>query len=160
MAELSDLPLRHRLEMAVYRWRRVEPLSWTPLAVPLNEARIGLVSTAGLYRAAIDEPFRRVRGGDYSFRVIPDNVNVASLSIGQTSKAFDRGPMEADRNSALPIDRLRALVARGAVGSSAPRHLSFNGSIPAPGRLVRETAVQAARVFLDDRVQAALLIPV
>jgi len=58
------------------------------------------------------------------------------------------------------LDAYRTLVARGAVGSSAPRHLSFNGSIPAPGRLVRESAPEAAKIFLDDGVQAALLIPV
>jgi len=68
--------------------------------------------------------------------------------------------MESDRNVALPMERLRTLAARGAIGSSAPRHLSFNGSISAPGRLVRESAPQAAKMFLEDGVDAAVLIPV
>ena len=160
MAEFSELSLRHRLEMAVYRWRRVTPLAWTPMPCPLREARVALVTTAGLYRPGIDEPFRRVRGGDFSYRAIPDDADVSSLAIGQTSTAFDRRTMESDRNVALPIDRLRTLVERGIVGSSATRHLSFNGSIPAPGRLVRESAPRAARILIDDGVQAALLIPV
>lgn len=146
--------------MAIYRWRRVEPLAWTPLAVPLRKARVGLVTTAGLYRPNIDKAFTRVRGGDYSFRIILDDADLRALSVGQTSAAFDREPVESDRNVALPTQRLRTLVARGEIGSSAPRHLSFNGSIPAPGRLVRESAPQAARIFLDDGVDAALLIPV
>lgn len=160
MAEFSELSLRHRLEMAVYRWRRVEPLTLAPLAVPLSEARVALVTTAGLYRPGIDEPFERVRGGDFSYRAIPDSVELSSLTVGQTSSAFDREPVEADRNMALPTERLRAMVARGVVGSAAPRHLSFNGSIPAPGRLVRETAPLAARLLIDDGVQVGLLIPV
>ncbi|MGI8844332.1 MAG: hypothetical protein ACR2HZ_11570 [Gemmatimonadaceae bacterium] len=160
MAEFSELSLRYRLQMAAYRWRRIETLAWTPLPVPLRKARIGLVTTAGLFQPGIDEPFRKVRGGDFGFRIIPDDAHLPSLAIGQTSEAFDRQPLEADRNAALPIERLRTLVARGTVGSSAPRHLSFNGSIPAPGRLVRESAPQAAQVFLDDGVQAALLVPI
>lgn len=160
MAEFSELSLRHRLEMAVYRWRRVDPLVLAALAVPLSEARVALVTTAGLYRPGIDEPFERIRGGDYSYRAIPDSAELSSMVVGQTSSAFDRAPVEADRNMALPTERLRAMVVRGDVGSAASHHLSFNGSIPAPGRLVRETAPLAARLLIDDGVQAALLIPV
>lgn len=160
MAEFSELSFKHRLQMAVYRWRVVAPEAWSGLSAPLREARVGLVTTAGLYRPNIDTPFQRVRGGDYSFRIIPDDVALQTLAIGQTSDAFDRGPVEADRNAALPIDRLRTLVALGEVGSAAPRHLSFNGSITAPGRLVKESAVDAARVFADDGVEAVLLVPV
>jgi D-proline reductase (dithiol) PrdB len=160
MAEFSELPLRYRLEMGMYRWRHVDPLVWTRLAVPLASARVGLVTTAGLYRPAIDKPFERVRGGDYSFRIIPDDVAVSTLAVGQTSAAFDREPVYADRNAGLPIERLRTLVHRGEVGASALRHLSFNGSITAPGRLVRESAPEATAVFRRDGVDAALLVPV
>ena len=160
MADFSELPLRYRLEMAVYGWQRVDPEVWARLAVPLSDARVGLVTTAGLYRRGPDEPFRRVRGGDCSFRVIPNAVDLHALAVGQTSHAFDRAPVEADRNVALPIERLRTLVERGEVGSAAPRHLSFNGSITAPGRLVRDSAPEAARLLADDGVQGALLVPV
>lgn len=160
MAEFSDLPLRYRVQMAAYRWRRVDPLTWTQLAVPVHDARIGLVTSAGLYQPGTDEPFSRVPGGDHSLRIIPDDVDLQSLAIGQTSRAFDRGPMETDRNAALPIGRLHSLVQRGDVGSAAPRHVSFNGSITAPARLVRESALTAARVFTSDRVDAVLLVPV
>jgi D-proline reductase (dithiol) PrdB len=160
VADFSELPLRYRLEMAVYRWRRVDPEVWTRLPVPLRDARVALVTTAGLYRPGRDEPFRRVRGGDYSFRVIPDDVDLRELVVGQTSEAFDRAPVKADRNVALPIERLRTLVERREVGSAAPRHLSFNGSITAPGRLVRDSAPEAACLLAGDGVQAALLVPV
>ena len=118
------------------------------------------MTTAGLYRPETDQPFERIRGGDSSFRIIPDDVDLRSLAIGQTSSAFDRQPVEADRNSALPIERIRALVENGEVGSAARQHLSFNGSITAPGRLVRDVAPAAAEVFRQERVDAALLVPV
>jgi len=160
VADFSELPLRYRLEMAIYRWRRVDPQVWARLPVPLPDARVGLVTTAGLYRPGSDEPFHRVRGGDYSFRVIPDDVDLRALVVGQTSEAFDRAPVETDRNVALPIERLRTLVERREVGSAAPRHLSFNGSITAPRRLVRDSAPEAARLLAGDGAHAALLVPV
>jgi len=160
MAEFAELSLRHRLEMAVYRWRRVKPSVWFPLAVPLRDAKVALVTTAGLFRPGVDRPFQNVRGGDYSFRIIPDDAELHTLAVGQTSDAFDRQPVESDRNSALPLDRLHQLVAIGEIGASAPRHLSFNGSITAPGRLIRDSAPDAARLLRDDGVQGALLVPV
>jgi D-proline reductase (dithiol) PrdB len=130
------------------------------MRVPLDQARVGLVTTAGLYRPGIDSQFRRLPGGDHSFRVIPDHVPVSELQVGQTSRAFDSGPIIRDRNLALPLDRLRALLRSREIGSAASHHVSFNGSITAPGRLVRESAPAAAEIFVKDGVQAALLVPV
>ena len=146
--------------MAAYRWRRVEPFVKTPLPVALPQARVALVTTAGLYRAGMDQPFRHVAGGNVSLRVLPHNAALHELLVGQTSDSFDRTPVESDRNVAFPIDRLRALVALGEIGEVSARHLSFNGSISAPGRLLRESAPRGARVFVQDQVDVALLVPV
>jgi D-proline reductase (dithiol) PrdB len=120
---------------------------------------VALITSAGVLRPGIDEPFRRRPGGDPSFRFIPGDTPVASLVVGQTSREFDPGPSSADRNLALPLDRLRALVATDAVGRIAPRHLSFNGSLTAPGRLVTQTAPAAAEALRADGVDLALLVP-
>ena len=61
---------------------------------------------------------------------------------------------------AAAIDRIRELVASGRIGSVAESHLSFMGSITSPGRLVRDTAPQAAQHLVDQRVDIALLVPV
>ena len=159
MADFSSLPLRYRAQMALYRWRAAER-AWTPLRGPLALARIALVTSAGYYRPEIDEPFRRVPGGDTGFRLLPDDVSLRGLVLGQTSGAFDRAPAAADPNVAFPLERLHALVAAGAVGEAAPRHPSFNGSITAPGRLVRESAPHAADALLADGVDAAVLVPI
>ena len=68
--------------------------------------------------------------------------------------------MVADPNLAFPLDRARELAALGLVGSLNRRHLSFMGSITAPGRLVRHTAPEAARLLVEDGVDVALLVPV
>lgn len=162
MASFESLPLRYRLAAAVYPWRRVaEPAPWTPFASrPLADARIAIVTSAALYRSGIDEPFREQRGGDTSYRLLPHDVPLASLVIGQTSDAFDPAPLQRDPNLAFPRDRLAELIAARVIGSAAARHVSFNGSITAPGRLVRDTAPAVAEVLRADAVDAVLFVPV
>jgi D-proline reductase (dithiol) PrdB len=160
MADFSELPLRYRLQMATYRWRRLEPVPWAPPSEPLERARIALVTSAGLYRAGTDEPFAEMKGGDPSFRLIPGDVAPQQLTIGQTSDAFDRAPLERQKNAVYPLDALERMVADGELGCIAPRHLSFNGSITAPGRLIARTAPAAAEALRADAVHLALLVPV
>jgi len=82
MAHISDLQLKHRALIAGYPFRRID---WRPgarLTKPLNEARIALISTAGLYLAG-QEPFRHsIRHDDCSYREIPDDTAIATLAIG------------------------------------------------------------------------------
>lgn len=85
---------------------------------------------------------------------------MASLGEFHRSASFDHSGIEADRNLAFPLDRLRELVADGTIGAVAPRHLSFMGSITAPGRLIKESAPAAAALLAEDRVDVALLLPV
>lgn len=160
MGELSDFPLSIRLFLRAYRWRRIDPVPWTVLRKPLGECRLGLVSSAG-FVAPEDRSFDpSVRGGDPSFRVIPDSVDVSELREHHRSESFDHAGLVADPNLALPIDRVRELVRRGRIGSASDRHLSFMGSITAPGRLRRDTAPEAAALFEADGVDVALLVPV
>ncbi|MGD9904204.1 MAG: glycine/sarcosine/betaine reductase selenoprotein B family protein [Vicinamibacterales bacterium] len=157
---LADLPLSHRLFLAAYRWRRSAPVAAAALRAPLHRCRVALVTTAGLV-APGDAPFDRdVRGGDWSWRTIPADVDPRALTCHQRSDAFDRGPLTADVNVAFPIARLAELAAAGAIGAVAPRHLSFMGSITAPARLTRESAPAAAAQLAADQVDVALLVPV
>lgn len=160
MASLADLPLRYRLAMHAYRHRRVE---WTPAAVldkPLSQARIAVVTSAAFHlpdQPAFDES---LRGGDVSFRLIAAAAPLDRLRIAHRSDAFDYGGIEWDKNVALPLDRLHELVLDRWIGAVAPHHVSFMGSIPAPGRLVRDTAPEVAQLLQDDSVDGVLLTPV
>jgi D-proline reductase (dithiol) PrdB len=121
---------------------------------------VALVGSAGFVLPAQDPFDDSVRGGDTSFRVIPAETDVRTLVDTHRSETFDHAPMRADPNLAFPLDRLRELASDGVIGSVAPRHLSFMGSITAPGRLVRDSAPEAARLLVADGVEAALLVPV
>jgi hypothetical protein len=156
----TDLPLKYRLLLAGYRWRRPEPVSPARLRRPLREARVALVTTAGLVPPG-DPPFDLThRGGDPSFRVVLADVDPRRLGVHHRSDAFDRRAVEADPGVVFPLDVLNGLTGRGVIGSVAPRHLSFMGSITAPARLRRDSAPRAADLLVDDAVDVALLVPV
>jgi D-proline reductase (dithiol) PrdB len=160
MARISDLPLWLRAVLTVYRWRRIDPVPLARPTKPLPACRVALVTTAGLVPPG-DAPFDgAIKGGDFSYRVIRGDVRVSALAEHHRSESFDHAGILADANLAFPLDRLRELVAGGEIGEVAPRHLSFMGSITAPGRLVSRTAPEAAELLVADRVDVALLVPV
>jgi len=149
-----------RLFLKAYPWRRIDPVPWAPPRKPLAVCRLSLISSAGFVLPG-QEPFdASIRGGDVSFRDIPSNAQASALIDTHRSRSFDHGGMRLDPNLALPLDRARELAAAGRIGSVNRRHLSFMGSITAPGRLVRDSAPRAARRLSEDGVDVALLIPV
>ncbi len=160
MGTTSEFSLPLRLFLKTYPWRRIDPVPWTPLTKPLSECRLALVSSAG-FVVPSHQPFAAaVRGGDVSFRDIPADVDVRSLVDTHRSESFDHSGLREDPNVAFPIDRVRELAERRRIGSVNHRHLSFMGSITAPGRLVRHTAPEAARQLVADAVDVAVLVPV
>ena len=160
MASLDQLPWKYRLLLAAYPWRRVDPTPWSSLQKPLTEARVALCTSAGLTIPG-DAPFDgSVRGGDCSFRIIPDGASTAALRCSHRSGTFDHSGLERDPNLGFPLDRLHELVERGRIGSASPRHLSFMGSITAPGRLVKESAPAMASQLVEDAVDVVVFVPV
>jgi D-proline reductase (dithiol) PrdB len=160
LGDLSEFSLPVRLFLKAYRWRRIDPVPWSPLRKPLGKCRVALVSSAAFVLPG-QPPFdESQRGGDPSFRWIPADAELSTLVDTHRSESFDHSGMRADPNLALPLARLRELAAAGRIGEVNRRHLSFMGSITAPGRLVRESAPEAARELVADGVDAALLVPV
>jgi D-proline reductase (dithiol) PrdB len=160
VAELAELPLSIRLFLKAYRWRRIDPLPWATPRKPLRESKVALVSTAGLVLPT-QVPFDdEVKGGDWSYREIPDDADVAAMIESHRSKSFDRSGLRADANLGFPLDRLHELVEEGAIGASNHRHFSLMGSITAPGRLMSQSAPAVAEALVADDVDAVLLIPI
>ena len=160
MGELSEFSLLVRAFLRAYRWRRIDPVPWAPLEKPLAECRLALVSSAG-FVLRDQQPFdESVRGGDVTFRRIPNDVDVSDLVDTHRSESFDHTGLSRDPNVAFPLDRVRELAESGRVASLAPTHLAFMGSITAPGRLVRDTAPEAASSLVHGSVDVALLVPV
>jgi D-proline reductase (dithiol) PrdB len=160
LGDLSEFSLKHRLFIKTYRWRRIDPVPWTPLKKPLRDCRLVLISSAGLITPG-QAPFdKSIRGGDPSVREIPTNVDVSDLIETHRSEVFDHTGIRQDPNLAFPMDRSRELFEKGRIGSLNHRHFSFMGSITAPGRLIKKTVPLVVTQLIEDGVDIALLIPV
>ena len=128
---------------------------FAPLRKPLSEAKLALVTTAGLHLRA-DAP---LASGDQTYRVIPSSADARDIIQSHTSIGFDRTAVMRDINVTFPIDRLRELVDRGTLGELSERFYSFMGANRDPKRIVEETGPEVARKLLEGGVDAVLLTP-
>jgi D-proline reductase (dithiol) PrdB len=128
---------------------------FAPPARPLVACRLALVTTAGLHRRG-DRPFGP---GDPGYRVLPADTPAADVVQSHTSIGFDRVAILRDLNVTFPIDRVRELVASGALGGLAPRNYSFMGALRDVARLQGETGPEVARRLREDGADVVLLTP-
>jgi D-proline reductase (dithiol) PrdB len=143
---------------------RQEPgaIPFTPLAKPLSECTIALISTAGIARND-DQPFdqdgerRNPRWGDPSFRIIP--LGTTERDVKLYHMHIDPRFGESDLDVVLPMRRLVELADEGFVGRAAREHYSTMGYILDPTELVERTAPAIAERLLAQHVDAAALFP-
>ncbi len=131
----------------------------TPVAAapPLAEARVAIVTTAGL-RVAGDVNYWQPT--DASFTVLPGSDRDVQLS--HFSPNFDRVGFAADINVVYPVDRLDEMAAAGEIGSVANQHISFMGAQfdATFSTMLLDSGPAAARVLKDDGVDVVLLTPI
>jgi D-proline reductase (dithiol) PrdB len=123
--------------------------------VPLSDARVAIVTTAGLHLRG-DAPFVRY---DPTFRTIPGDVRAADLVQSHTSIGFDRTAIIEDVNVSFPIDRLREMRAEGRIGSFGARFFSFMGAQKDLVTIAATSGPEVARLLRDDGVDVVLLTP-
>ena len=141
---------------------RTRPIPWTPMAKPVSQATVALVSTAGVARKD-DVPFdeegerRNPWWGDPSYRRIPLGTTEADVDLHHLH--IDRRFGREDLDVVLPMRRLAELAAAGVVGRAADTHYSIMGYQLRPEVLEQETAPAIAREMLRNGVDAAALVP-
>ncbi len=124
---------------------------------PLSEARLALVSTAGVQPKGT-LPFDVVHPvGDYTFRRVPSDSTPADLEIHQLKYPTDGA--HRDLNVIFPIERLQELREEGVVGGLTPSFFSFIGYNMDPGLLERTLAEDIAEAVADELADVALLAP-
>src|SRR5262245_29058969 len=133
-----------------------------PLAKPLRECTVALVSTAGIARND-DRPFdqegerRDPWWGDPSFRKIPLGTTEKDIHIYHLH--IDPRFGEEDLDVVLPMRRLAELAGDGVVGRPAAIHYSTMGYILDPTELMAKTAPAIAASMHDEHVDAVVLVP-
>ncbi|HJL83190.1 MAG TPA: glycine/sarcosine/betaine reductase selenoprotein B family protein [Acidimicrobiales bacterium] len=132
-----------------------ETTAFTTPSVPLDEARVAIVTSAALHRPS-DDSFTAT---DTSFRTLA--AGDRDLMLGHWSPNFDRAGLAIDLNVAYPIDRLQELADEGVVGEVAPRHFSFAGNQPDTVAEIRlDSGPACAAELVADGVDVVLLTPV
>ncbi len=167
MAELNEIDLTERLFLKSYPFHHYAPRASdhkstmiSPLAKPLAQSRVALVTTAGL--SLPDQPpfDTHNRLGDSSFRRFPGSISPQLLQMHHRSWSFDQTGILQDRNLVMPLDRLHEAQQRGEIGQVADFHYSFMGSIVGPRKLMKESAPQVAQFMKAEAVDVAFLTPV
>jgi D-proline reductase (dithiol) PrdB len=131
-----------------YRWAHNEDAPFTPLAKPLNQTRVAIITTAALAR--VDRSVKEV----YAAPTAPPPVAMYTDHRSWDKKATHTRDVE----SFLPIRRVAEFAKAGRIGSLSPRFYGVSTDFSQ-----RRTIDTYAPAVLDlcraDSVDAALLVP-
>jgi D-proline reductase (dithiol) PrdB len=137
---------------------------WAPMEVRLADATVALLTSAGVYVEAEQEPFDMDRErqdpswGDPTWRAIPRAT--AQGALGMTHLHVNPADTLADHEVSLPLRALDALVVDGVVGESAPTHYSVMGYQQHGLEVWRSrTANEIVERLRDEHVDAICLAP-
>ena len=159
MPRLEHLPETARNVILTFPAQVNHATPWTPLRRPLSRARVALVTTAGLHLRG-DTPFiSDHKVPDQSYRRLPSAAPLAEIVQSHSSIGFDRSGIQRDLNVTYPVDRLRELRERGAIGNLAESFYSFMGALRTWNVLEGETGPQVAELLKQDGVDVVLLTP-
>lgn len=148
-----------------YRWPCYTDVPFQPLAKPLAESRLALVTTAAPYRPELGDqgPGAPYNGAAKFFEVYtrptePTTDDDHDLRISHIG--YDRNHTRADdRSTWLPIERLQEARAAGRIGALTERIYA----VPTVRRQRSTTddhAPQIAALLAEDSADVALLVPV
>lgn len=161
----SKLFLSGITKRLVKSWIKLETpreIPWTPLAKPLSDCTVALISSGGL-ALKTDRPFdqegerQNPWWGDPSYRIIPrtattEDVNIYHLHVDPTF-------VTQDLNCLLPLQRLAEMEEAGEIGRAAPSHYSFMGYTVQPEALLEESTPAIIGHLQNEEVDLVVLIP-
>lgn len=143
--------------------KRRDPVPWSPLKKPLGEAKIALVTTAGIHVKGLEPPFdyerekREPMWGDPTFRRIPRDVSQEQIGAGHLH--INNRDILKDVNIQLPVHRFLELEREGRIGRLAETNYSFMGYQPNTTEWEEKYGPECAGLMKDEAVDAVLLTP-
>jgi hypothetical protein len=135
-----------------YAWAAHSQAPFTPLRKPLQECRVGLVTTAGRMEVEGASQAQRANKQPYAMPSNPPPARLFTADLFWDKKATNTD----DLDSFLPLNRLAEYVASGRIGSVSPR---FYGSPTdySQGKTNKRTAPQILAWCREDGVDVVLL---
>lgn len=130
---------------------------FTPVRRALPMLNLALISTAGAYIEGT-EPFDlSSRGGEAGFHEIP--VEVEAVDLRYAAKGYDPTAVKQDRNTQIPVDRLREYEENAVIGKLNSVWWSTSSYIPNGQIVAEELAPKLSERLARYEVNAALIVP-
>jgi hypothetical protein len=127
-------------------------------SVDVSRSRLVLISSAGGYLPATQEPFDAASPlGDYTIRLLPSATRLSDIAYAHDH--YDHTAVNADPQVLLPLGHLAELVAAGQIGALTSNVVSFMGYQPDVGRVLDELIPAICAAVQAEEAQAALLVP-
>lgn len=159
MTTMEKLNPELRTFLTMYKWTRIDPVPWAASGKPLADSKIGLVVHACMTMPD-QPPFNaELPDNDPSIRIVPSDTDPRVLVNTYPGQGFDHAGLQSDPDLLIPINRLREMVDSGELGELGPRVVSLCGHLTKPKVLIEETAPEIARMFAEDGIDVALLVP-
>ena len=137
-------------------------IPWTPLAKPLSQTTLALVTSAGI-SLKTDPPFdmerekREAVWGDRSYRVIPRGTTEKDIEVNHLH--INTSYIKRDINVILPLARLAEFEQEKIIGRLAPTSYSFYGFQWQNTDFLKEAIEPISKRMKVEGVGAVLLTP-
>lgn len=140
-----------------YQWTINEDAPFTPLARPLAECRVAMLTSGGVSHCSAPSWDPHARN---DFRLDEIDPAWANGSFQVHDSFYDTASAAEDVNCVFPIERLRELAAEGVIGSVAPRHWSgFMGRIYKRTHVLEVAAPALVEELRADAIDLFALVP-
>jgi hypothetical protein len=145
---------------APYRWAHFADVPFTPLAKPLAQCRVALITTAAPFQPGVGDqgPGAKYNASAKFYKVYSDSTEtIPDLRISHVG--YDRAHTTAeDQRTWLPLAALQQAVKAGRIGSLTPR---FHGApTNRSQRVTTETdAPELLKRCREDGAEVAVLVP-
>jgi D-proline reductase (dithiol) PrdB len=146
-----------REDLSGYPWIENRNTPFTPLKRALPLLNLALISSAGAYINGTEAFDLEAKDGDLTYREIPVEVGAADLKYA--AKGYDMAAVLADRNSQIPIERLREYQENAVVGQLNNVWWSVSPFIPNAVRVADELGPSLVERLRRYEIHAALFIP-
>lgn len=144
-----------------YRWAHHRDVPFTPLAKPLGDSTVALVTTAAPYRPELGDqgPGAAYNGAAKFFEVYSAPADAdAAPDVRISHVSYDRTHTTAkDPGTWFPLDRLREAAAAGRIGRIAPRFHGLPTNRSQRTTLDQDCPALLRRVHADE-ADAAVLV--
>lgn len=145
---------------APYRWAKFDDVPFFPLARPLAESTIGVITTAAPYQPDKgDQGPGAPYNGSAKFYSVYSGPTATEPDVRISHIAYDRThTTAADQGTYFPLRALRILESEGKIGNIAPRYHGL------PTNRSQKTTLEIDSIELvsrcrEDRIDAAILVP-